>query len=88
VGSFTAAMPAASVSQAVLRQVPINTIMRYNHYFEAQGREKYALAKYADLPGPKADLCYNCQDFCETACPYHVPIQGKLIFAHQQLSLA
>lgn len=69
-------------------QVPVNTIMRYNHYFEAQGREKYALAKYASLPGPKADLCSNCQGFCETACPYGVPIQGMLIIAHQRLVVA
>lgn len=68
--------------------VPINTIMRYNHYFEAQGREKYAMAHYAAIPGAKADLCFDCQGFCETACPYDVPIQGKLILAHYQLSLA
>ena len=67
--------------------VPVNTIMRYNHYFEAQGREKYAMAQYAAIPGPKADLCSNCSGFCETACPYNVPIQGKLILAHHQLSL-
>jgi len=68
--------------------VPINTIMRYNHYFEAQGREKYAIAQYAAIPGAKANLCFNCQGFCETGCPYDVPIQGKLILAHRQLSLA
>jgi predicted aldo/keto reductase-like oxidoreductase len=68
--------------------VPINTIMRYNHYFEVQSREKYAMAQYAAIPGAKADLCSTCTGFCETACPYDVPIQGKLIFAHHQLSLA
>jgi predicted aldo/keto reductase-like oxidoreductase len=68
--------------------VPVNTIMRYNHYFEAQGREKYAMAQYAAIPGAKADLCSNCSGFCETACPYNVPIQGKLILAHHQLSLS
>jgi Fe-S-cluster-containing dehydrogenase component len=62
--------------------------MRYNHYFEAQGREKYAMTQYAAIPGAKADSCLTCSGFCETACPYDVPIQGKLILAHHQLSLA
>jgi ferredoxin len=62
--------------------------MRYSHYFEAQGREKYAMQRYAAIPGAKADRCGNCQGYCETACPYDVPIQGKLILAHRQLSLA
>lgn len=68
--------------------VPVNTIMRYSHYFEAQGREKYAIAKYDAIPGAKADLCWNCQGFCEATCPYDVPIQGMLMMAHQRLSLA
>lgn len=67
-------------------QVRINTIMRYNHYFDAQGREKYAMKKYAQLP-IKADSCKNCQGFCESACPYGVPIHSLLNLAHQTLSL-
>lgn len=67
--------------------VPVNTIMRYNHYFEAQGREKYAMAQYAAIPGAKPDMCWNCSGYCETACPYDVPIQGMLMLAHQRLSL-
>lgn len=68
--------------------VPVNTIMRYNHYFEAQGREKYAMAQYAAIPGTKADVCWNCTGYCEAACPYNVPIQGMLMLAHKRLSLA
>jgi predicted aldo/keto reductase-like oxidoreductase len=68
-------------------QVPINTIMRYNHYFDAQGKEKYAMKNYAKLPGAKADLCAHCQGFCESACPYGVPIHGLLTMAHRTLSL-
>jgi len=67
--------------------IPVNTIMRYNHYFEAQGREKYAMAQYAAIPGANADLCRNCSGYCEAACPYNVPIQGMLMLAHQRLSL-
>jgi len=68
--------------------VPVNTIMRYNHYFMAQSREKEAMLKYAAIPGAKADMCGECQGYCEAACPYNVPIQGMLILAHAQLSLA
>jgi aryl-alcohol dehydrogenase-like predicted oxidoreductase len=68
-------------------QVPVNTIMRYNHYFEAQGQEKYALGKYAALTTARADLCENCDGHCESHCVYGVPIQGLLILAHMNLSL-
>lgn len=69
-------------------QVPVNTIMRYNHYFEAQGREKYAMQKYDALPGAKAEPCFNCSGYCESACPYDVPIHGLLGMAHERLILA
>ena len=68
-------------------RVPVNTILRYSHYFEAQGREKYAMLKYAQLPTAKADLCRSCDGRCEKKCPYGVPVQGLLTLAHQQLQL-
>lgn len=70
--------------------VPINTIMRYNHYFEAHGSEKYAMEKYARLSQEllqNAAHCQTCKGDCEQACPYRVPIQGLLVMAHQQLTL-
>jgi len=67
--------------------VPVNTIMRYNHYFEAHSSEKYAMEKYAKLDTPKADLCHNCAGTCEQSCPFGVPIQGLLNLAHAQLTL-
>ncbi len=70
------------------RGVPVNTIMRYNHYFAAQGREKYAMRQYAELPSKVADQCHNCTGNCETACPYNIPIQTLLQLAHQNLTLA
>jgi predicted aldo/keto reductase-like oxidoreductase len=68
-------------------KVPVNTIMRYNHYFEAHGSEKYAMEKYAKLETPKADNCRNCTGWCEQSCPHGVPIQGLLNLAHSQLTL-
>ena len=62
--------------------------MRYHHYYTAQGKEKYALKKYHQLKSAKADLCMNCPGYCEKACSYGVPIQGMLIMAHHDLTLA
>jgi len=66
--------------------VPVNTIMRYNHYFKAQGRKKTAMFKYANLKQNKADRCFDCTGYCEEACPYGVPVQGLLVLAHMTLS--
>lgn len=68
-------------------QVPINTIMRYDHYFAAQGREKHAMAEYAALRSTKADICQSCSGYCKSACPYGVPVQILLATAHQTLTL-
>jgi len=68
--------------------VPVNTIMRYQHYFCSQGREKYAMSKYADLAAHKADMCSRCGGHCQDACPYGVPVQGLLVLAHQTLTLS
>ncbi len=67
--------------------VPVNTIMRYHQYYAGQGREREAMHYYASIPGLRADLCSGCAGHCESACPYHVPIQGMLIVAHGQLAM-
>jgi predicted aldo/keto reductase-like oxidoreductase len=67
--------------------VPVNTIMRYHHYFAAQGREREAMRLYAEIPGVKAEACEECPGYCEAACPYKVSVQGMLLLAHEQLSL-
>jgi predicted aldo/keto reductase-like oxidoreductase len=68
--------------------VPVNTIMRYNHYFHSQGREKFAMAEYAALPTNRADRCGKCTGPCQTACPYGIPVHGLLSLAHDTLTLA
>jgi predicted aldo/keto reductase-like oxidoreductase len=68
--------------------VPINTIMRYEHYFLGQRREKEALGLYAKIPGARADACRNCPAPCESGCPHGLPVQGMLIAAHDVLSLS
>jgi len=68
--------------------VPVNTIMRYNHYFTAQAREKYAISQYMGLGRPDAGNCRGCKGFCEAVCPYGVPIHSLLLDAHKNLSLS
>jgi len=67
--------------------VPVNTIMRYDHYFRAQRREKEAMSKYAALDRSNASFCFDCSGNCQRACPYSVPVQGLLCLAHQALTL-
>jgi len=69
-------------------EVPVNTIMRYDHYFVSQGREKHAMAKYAALGSHTADSCVDCAGHCEAACPYGVPVRALLASAHRTLTLA
>jgi ferredoxin len=61
--------------------------MRYSHYFETQGSEKFAMKKYAGLRAAKADLCRDCPGLCESSCPYGVPVRELLNLAHAQLTL-
>ena len=68
-------------------EVPVNTIMRYDHYFVSQGREKHAMAKYAALKSHKADRCQDCAGHCESVCPYGVPVKALLSAAHHTLTL-
>jgi uncharacterized protein len=68
------------------RGVPVNTIMRFQHYYGAQGREDHARAEYAVLAAAKADGCADCSGPCEAACPHGVPVQGLLVLAHQALT--
>ena len=67
--------------------VPVNTIMRYNHYFVAQGREKHAMQEYARLTRKNAEVCANCSGECEAACPHNVPVRTMLTRAHANLTL-
>jgi Fe-S-cluster-containing hydrogenase component 2 len=61
--------------------------MRYNQYFMAQAREKYAIQKYNELSGAKSEMCMNCEGFCEVACPYGVSIHALLTVAYNNLYL-
>ncbi len=70
------------------RGVPVNTIMRYEYYFAAKGRQKEAMGLYAALAGAGRDaaVCADCAGYCEASCPYGVPIQAKLLLSHGDLT--
>jgi predicted aldo/keto reductase-like oxidoreductase len=65
--------------------VPVNTIMRYNHYFEGHGREKYAMIKYQDLLVKAGDKCKGCAGLCTDNCPHKLPVQSLLMHADRNL---
>lgn len=68
-------------------KIPVNTIMRYHHYFLGQGREKYAMQKYNEIPGTKLENCAKCDGYCESACPYGVTIKTLLLAAFSDLEM-
>jgi predicted aldo/keto reductase-like oxidoreductase len=70
------------------KKIPVNTIMRYNHYFDSQYREKEAMLLYSKLPRQWDKGCRDCPGHCEKNCPYQVPIRPLLGLAHQRLTLA
>jgi hypothetical protein len=61
--------------------------MRYNRYFMAQDRQKYAIEKFYGLTVRGLDNCKECEGFCEKNCPYGVSIRNLLFVAEQNLSI-
>jgi aryl-alcohol dehydrogenase-like predicted oxidoreductase len=68
--------------------VPVSNIMRYAYYFEAQGRERHAMSKYAALDGSGAAPCKDCAGLCAGACRYGLDIQLSMLQVHDLLTLA
>ena len=85
-GSFYCRHACGECESACPRGVPVNTVMRFQHYYGAQGREDHARAEYAGLAAAKADSCAGCSGPCEAACPHGVPVRALLALAHQALT--
>jgi predicted aldo/keto reductase-like oxidoreductase len=68
--------------------VPVSNIMRYAYYFEAQGRERHAMSRYAALEGAGAAPCKDCAGLCAGACPYGLRIQPTMLQVHDLLTLS
>jgi hypothetical protein len=86
-GGATCRIGCGECQSACPRGVPVAAIMRYDYYFRTVRREKAAMADYAALAGVDAASCADCPGPCEAACPHGVPIQGKLVLAHERLTL-
>lgn len=69
-------------------EVPVSTVMRYAYYYQGQGREKYAMAKYAALDGKAASHCLDCRGECEGACPHGLDIRTTMLQVHTLLTLS
>jgi predicted aldo/keto reductase-like oxidoreductase len=69
-------------------QVPVSTIMRYAYYYRGQGREKYAMSKYAAMEGRGASPCLDCEGQCAGACRYGLDIQTTMLQVHDLLTFA
>jgi len=67
--------------------VPVSTIMRYSYYFAMQGREKYAMGKYAKLGDRNVLQCMGCSAPCLDACSHGVQVQANLLAADTRLRL-
>jgi len=72
------------------RQVPVSTVMRYAYYYQGQGREKYAMSKYAalELEGRGASPCLDCDGHCLGGCRHGLDIQFNMLQVHDLLTLA
>lgn len=68
-------------------QVAINDVLRHRMYFEDYGDQKQAMQLYAKLD-KKADICLTCPAPCTGSCPANIPIQERMLGAHELLTLA
>lgn len=66
--------------------LPIHDVLRQRMYFEDYGHEKLAMTQYARL-GRNAGVCASCSAPCTGSCPLGIPIQERMVGAHDLLSL-
>jgi len=67
--------------------LPINDVLRYSMYYEGYGSERVAMAKYGALGrGRQASVCADCAAPCQAACPFQIPIKGRMTRAHRLLA--
>jgi predicted aldo/keto reductase-like oxidoreductase len=69
-------------------KVPINTILRYNYYYQNKGDQKHAMDLYKNLRSAKPEACETCPGYCEDACPFGVAAKGLLAMAHENLKFS
>ncbi len=68
-------------------QLAIHDVLRHRMYFEDYGDEKEAMRLYARLE-KNAAVCVSCSAPCLGSCPLGIPIQERMIGAHELLRLS
>jgi uncharacterized protein len=84
-GSYCAPHCGACLSSCP-EQLAIDDVLRHRMYFEDYGDQKEAMRLYARL-GKNASVCVSCSAPCTGVCPIGVPIQERMIGAHELLQL-
>jgi uncharacterized protein len=67
-------------------ELSIHDVLRHRMYFEDYGDQKEAMRLYARLE-KNASVCASCSAPCTGVCPIGVPIQERMIGAHELLRL-
>jgi predicted aldo/keto reductase-like oxidoreductase len=67
--------------------LPIHDVLRHRMYFEDYGWEKEAMRLYGAL-AKNAAVCAGCPAPCLGSCPVGIPIQERMVAAHELLTLA
>ena len=67
-------------------QLAIDDVLRHRMYFEDYGDQKEAMRLYGRLE-KNASVCVSCSAPCTGTCPIGVPIQERMIGAHELLRL-
>jgi predicted aldo/keto reductase-like oxidoreductase len=65
-------------------QLAIHDVLRHRMYFEDYGDEKEAMRLYARLER-NASVCASCSAPCMGSCPLGIPIQERMVGAHELL---
>jgi len=67
-------------------QLAIDDVLRHRMYFEDYGDQKEAMRLYARLE-KNASVCASCSAPCTGVCPIGIPIQERMVGAHELLRL-
>jgi ferredoxin len=63
----------------------VHDVLRHRMYFEDYGWEREAIRLYARLE-KDASVCATCPAPCLGSCPLGVPIQARMLGAHELLA--
>lgn len=87
-GQYTCRIGCNDCETVCPHRMPVNKILRYNYYFSAKRRQKYAMSKFARLKSKNpSEVCTDCEGYCEQACKYGVSTRYLLANAQNNLKL-